>query len=160
MFVVFTTTPRFGSKISPDSTPPEKLLPPASSTLPLLSRVAAWSRRAVFRFPAETKPAPAWDGLKVSVVFRNVPLLLPPATKTRPSASKVAVWETRGELIVGPALKVLVGGLKMSVVAAVAPRLKPPLMRTRPSGRTVATACLRDTVIVAERAVNVPAEGS
>ncbi len=70
---------------------PLSLLPPATSTLPLLSNVAVWLERAVVMLPVRVNVPVVGSYNSLVAIGMPLPLPLPPATSTLPLLSNVAV---------------------------------------------------------------------
>jgi hypothetical protein len=66
------------------------LSPAATRTMPLGSKVAVCSKRAVFRLPVSVQVPLA--GAYSSALAKALTPLIPPAIRTMPLDSKVAVW--------------------------------------------------------------------
>ena len=98
--------------------------PPATSTLPLFSRVAVCCSRAVARLPVVLK-VPA-TGSYSSVVAVSPALAAPPVTSTLPLFSRVAVCNDRATCMLPVAVNVLVPGLYNWAVASGLPLLSVP----------------------------------
>ena len=107
-------------------------LPPATSTLPLLSSVAAAEYRGVSMLPVGDQVPVAGSYSSALAVEASVEGSRPPATRTLPSSSCVTVGESR-EMDIDPvAVHVRVAGSYSSALAKTVLPLMPPITRTFP----------------------------
>src|SRR5262249_39800886 len=89
-----------------------ELSPPVRRTVPLVSRVALWRKRMLFR--SEMRVNVPVEGSYNSEDAVGMALETPPATRTFPLLSRVAVKRSRERFILPDVLKELLLGSKIS----------------------------------------------